>query len=81
MRINLPVSVNRPERMTLGDIIYISGGDFSIGKNSTISIGCNCLISYRVHFRTFSHNYINKNKLILIKENLKKIKKSRMMFG
>ena len=63
-RLNLGVKINAPERMTIGDNTYINGGIFSIGPNSNIMIGNDCLISYNVHFRTTSHFYLNKNELI-----------------
>lgn len=65
-RINLGVEINKPERMAIGNNTYINGGVFSIGSNSNISIGNNCLISYEVHFRTTTHIYENKE--ILIRE-------------
>ena len=42
------------------------------GKNSKIIIGDNCLLSYNVHIRTISHNYIDKKKLILKQGNFEK---------
>lgn len=63
-RINLGVMINAPERMTIGDNSYINGGQFAIGKHSSIKIGNDCLISFAVHFRTVTHVYENKNALI-----------------
>lgn len=63
-RINLGVQINNPQNMKIGDNTYINGGVFSIGENSKIYIGNDCLISYNVHFRTASHYYENKNELI-----------------
>lgn len=63
-RINLGVQINNPQNMKIGDNTYINGGVFSIGENSKIHIGNDCLISYNVHFRTASHHYENKNELI-----------------
>ena len=63
-RINLGVQISNPQNMKIGDNTYINGGVFSIGENSKICIGNDCLISYNVHFRTVSHYYENKNELI-----------------
>lgn len=63
-RINLGVQINNSQNMKIGDNTYINGGVFSIGENSKIHIGNDCLISYNVHFRTTSHHYENKNELI-----------------
>lgn len=63
-RINLGVQISNPQTMKIGDNTYINGGVFSIGENSKICIGNDCLISYNVHFRTVSHYYENKNELI-----------------
>lgn len=63
-RINLGVKINNPSNIVIGNNTYINGGVFSIGNKSKIIIGNDCLISYDVHFRTFSHNYIDKNRLI-----------------
>ena len=50
--------------MSVGDNSYINGGVFTIGKNSRITIGKDCLISYAVHFRTVTHLYEDRNLLI-----------------
>ena len=50
--------------MQIGDNTYINGGTFSIGADSRILIGNDCLISYDVHFRTSSHHYEKKDELI-----------------
>ena len=63
-RINLGVQISNPQNMKIGDNTYINGGTFSIGENSKICIGNDCLISYNVHLRTASHHYENKNELI-----------------
>lgn len=63
-RINLGVQISNPQNMKIGNNTYINGGVFSIGANSRICIGSNCLISYNVHLRTISHHYENKDKLI-----------------
>lgn len=63
-RINLGVRINRPDRMMIGNNSYINGGVFSIGPDSNISIGNDCLISYEVHFRTITHIYENRDVLI-----------------
>lgn len=65
-RINLGVIINNPKNMIIGNNTYINGGMFSIGQNSKIIIGDDCLISYAVHFRTTTHNFLSKD--ILIRE-------------
>ena len=49
----------------IGDNSYINGGYLIAGKNSKIIIGSNCLISYEVHIRTTTHNYVKRSDLIL----------------
>lgn len=63
-RINLGVQISNPQNMKIGSNTYINGGTFSIGANSKILIGNDCLISYNVHLRTASHNYEKKDELI-----------------
>lgn len=63
-RINIGTIINRPENMSIGDNTYINGGIFTIGKNSHITIGNDCLISYNVHLRCVTHNYEDKHTLI-----------------
>lgn len=46
------------EKIYIGNNTYINGGFFKASKNAKIIIGDNCLISYNVHMRTDSHNYI-----------------------
>lgn len=63
-RINNGVYILNPENIEIGDNTYINGGTLIAGKNSKISIGNDCCISYNVHLRTSTHNYIDKNVLI-----------------
>lgn len=70
--VNLGVNINRPEKMEIGSNSYINGGVFSIGDNSRIKIGNDCLISYNVHFRTMSHNYERKDQLIRLQGEFEK---------
>lgn len=65
-RINIGVSINIPQNVFIGSGTYINGGVLVTGQNSKIIIGNNCLISYNVHIRTISHNYIRRD--ILIRE-------------
>lgn len=53
-----------PYNITIGDNSYINGGMIVAGRNSSINIGNNCLISYNVHIRTTSHNHQRKDMLI-----------------
>lgn len=61
-----------PENVKIGNNTYINGGMIIAGENSKIIIGDNCLISYNVHIRTTSHNYIDKNILIRLQGNFEK---------
>lgn len=63
-RLNPLVKINRPENMIIGNNTYINGGEFAIGENSKVIIGNDCLISYNVHVRTYSHNYLDRETLI-----------------
>ncbi len=58
------VSIKNQRNVCIGDYSFINGGRVVAGKNSTITIGKNCLISYNVHIRTVAHRYKDKNKLI-----------------
>lgn len=58
------VSFKNQRNVSIGDYSFINGGRVVAGKNSTITIGKNCLISYDVHIRTVSHKYKDKNQLI-----------------
>lgn len=71
-RINLGVIINNPKNITIGNNTYINGGVFTVGDNSCIVIGNNCLISYNVHVRTKTHKYIDKNILIRKQGELEK---------
>ncbi|MCH4890656.1 acyltransferase [Acidaminobacter sp. JC074] len=55
-----------PGNIYIGQNSYINGGFIQASPSSKIVIGDNCLISYNVHLRTESHQYINK--FILINE-------------
>lgn len=63
-RLNLGIIFRNPQNIIIGNNTYINGGMLSAGKNSKIIIGNDCLISYNVHIRTESHNYIQKDVLI-----------------
>lgn len=71
-RINLGVIINNPKNITIGNNTYINGGVFTVGDNSRIVIGNDCLISYNVHVRTKTHKYIDKNILIRKQGELEK---------
>ncbi|MDE6953377.1 MAG: CatB-related O-acetyltransferase [Erysipelotrichales bacterium] len=61
------VNILNSKNIYIGEGTYINGNTFLFaGKNSKIIIGKNCLISYNVHLRTSTHNYLNKD--VLIKE-------------
>lgn len=49
-----------PENISIGKGTYINGGHIFASANAHISIGCDCSISYNVHIRTQSHNYLCK---------------------
>lgn len=65
VRIGLKTTVMTPENIEIGNNSSINGGMLIAGKNSKIIIGENCLLSYDLHIRTRTHNYENKDKLIL----------------
>lgn len=71
-RINVGVSINNPRNVIIGRNSYINGGCLSVGKHSKIIIGNDCLISYNVHFRTMTHNYEKKDKLIRLQGEYEK---------
>lgn len=71
-RINLGVIINNPKNITIGNNTYINDGVFTVGDNSRIVIGNDCLISYNVHVRTNTHKYIDKNILIRKQGELEK---------
>lgn len=54
-----------PENITIGKGTYINGGYIFASPNGRITIGENCLISYNVHIRTSTHNYEQRDSLIL----------------
>ena len=63
--ISKSVKISNPENITIGKNTYINGDTYLLaGQKSKILIGDNCLISYNVHIRTTTHNYIDRNKLI-----------------
>lgn len=61
-----------PEHIFIGEGSYINGGYIIASPNASIYIGKNCLISYDVHIRTETHNYIDKDKLIKNQGNQEK---------
>lgn len=71
-RINVGVSISNPKNVIIGENSYINGGWLSVGKSSKIIIGNNCLISYNVHFRTMTHRYEKKDKLIRLQGEYEK---------
>lgn len=63
-RVGLDVKINRPQNVYIGDNTYVNGGMLFTSENSKIKIGNNCLLSYNICLRTYSHNYIDKKVLI-----------------
>lgn len=72
VKIGLHTIISNKRNVTIGNNTYINSGMLFAGKNSEIIIGDNCLISYNVHIRTISHNYIDKKRLILEQGNFEK---------
>lgn len=72
VRISRNTKVMNQTNIKIGNNSSINGGMIFAGKNSKIIIGDNCLLSYNVHIRTISHNYIDKKKLILEQGNFEK---------
>ena len=70
-KIGINTNIPYPENVYIGNNTYINGGEI-IAKNAKIIIGNNCLISYRVHIRTDSHNYKERNELIRLQGNFQK---------
>ena len=64
VKLNMYVDFSNEDNIYIGDNTYINGGRIIAGRNSKIIIGNDCLISYNVHIRTTTHNFIDKNKLI-----------------
>jgi len=64
VRVRPEVRVLNPHNISIGDNTYVNGGYLMAGPNSKIRIGSNCLISYEVHLRSESHNYLSKHQLI-----------------
>lgn len=63
--VNKTVKIANPKNIYIGSNTYVNGETYILaGSNSKIVIGKNCLISYRVHMRTDTHNYIDKDVLI-----------------
>jgi acetyltransferase-like isoleucine patch superfamily enzyme len=54
-----------PKNISIGDNSYINGGRIYAGRNSSIVIGKDCLISYNVHIRTSSHRHYGRDKIRL----------------
>lgn len=65
VRIGRKTKVIKPENIEIGENSSINEAFLVAGNNSKIIIGDNCLISYTVHIRTRTHNYENKEVLIL----------------
>lgn len=65
------VNISFPENVYIGDGTYINGAEI-VAKNAKIIIGNNCLLSYKIHMRTDSHNYLDKDKLIKEQGNFSK---------
>ena len=65
VRIANTVKIVNQQNVTIGHETYINGNACLIaGENSKIVIGDNCLIAERVHIRTTTHKYLDKNVLI-----------------
>lgn len=58
------VTLIYPENIRIGNNTYINSGYLIASKNSKITIGDNCLISYAVHIRTSSHHFMDKTQHI-----------------
>lgn len=56
----------------IGNNTYINSGFLGAGNNSKIVIGENCLISFNVHLRTYTHNYIDKSRAIIDQGEIEK---------
>ena len=63
-KLNYCVDMMCPHNIFIGGGTYINGGMIYASPNARIRIGENCLISYAVHIRTSSHNYLDANRLI-----------------
>ena len=58
-------NVAYPQNIEVGENSYINGGgEIVASPNAKITIGKNCLISYRVHMCTDMHQYQSKEKSI-----------------
>lgn len=55
--IGYDTDIKNPHNIFVGNGSYINGGIIYAGKKSKIIIGENCLISFAVHIRAYSHNY------------------------
>ncbi|MDZ5711315.1 acyltransferase [Jeotgalibacillus haloalkalitolerans] len=58
-------TLNYPDNIFVGNNSYVNGGWLLANKNSKIVIGKNCLISFNVHIRTYSHNIKETSKPII----------------
>ena len=72
VRISINTKTMNQKNIKIVNNSSINSGMLVAGKNSEIIIGDNCLISYNVHIRTISHNYIDKKRLILEQGNFEK---------
>jgi len=70
--IGLKTKTMNNHNIFLGKNSYINGGYLLSGKNFKIIIGDNCLLSYEIHLRTSSHNYLNKEQLIRLQGEFEK---------
>ncbi len=60
-------SLKNTGNIYIGENSYVNGGALLAGNQSKIIIGDNCLISFDVQIRTYSHNYDN-NELPIIEQ-------------
>ncbi len=70
--ISVHTKVKNSSNIFVGENTLINGGMIYAGKESKVVIGNNCLISYNVVIRTYSHNYIKRDELIINQGNFQK---------
>lgn len=63
-RIGSECRLRYPNNISIGKNTYVNGGYLFASENAKIIIGKDCLISYGVHMRTDTHEYIDINKNI-----------------